>query len=93
MLIFFHGEECEHCRTMAPRVTQLEQELGMTVERKETWHNEENARLLTQKYDIEGKRCGGVPFFVNTETDTWLCGEVSYEELKRWATGGTGHVE
>ncbi len=29
--------------------------------------------------------CGGVPFFINTESKKFLCGETSYEELKKWA--------
>jgi len=29
--------------------------------------------------------CGGVPFFINTETGKWICGEASYEELKNIA--------
>ena len=31
--------------------------------------------------------CGGVPFFYNTETNKWICGETDYEELKKWAKG------
>lgn len=91
MLLFFHGKECEHCQAMAPLVTQLEQELGVQVERKETWHDETNAKLLMTTYDQDGTRCGGVPFFFNTDTNQWLCGEVSYESLKQWAHGGSGH--
>ena len=30
--------------------------------------------------------CGGVPFFFNKKTGKWLCGEVDYERLKKWAT-------
>jgi hypothetical protein len=33
----------------------------------------------------KGDECGGVPFFFNTETKKWLCGEVEYEEIKKWA--------
>ncbi|MEK7183912.1 MAG: hypothetical protein AAB701_00085 [Patescibacteria group bacterium] len=93
MLLFFHGRECEHCLKMSPLVTELERELSVTVDRKETWHDEHNARLLVEEYDVEGKRCGGVPFFFNTETKQWLCGEVEYADLKRWASGGSGHAE
>ena len=91
MLLFFHGKECEHCQTMAPLITKLEAELGVQVERKETWHDEANAKLLIETYDPAGARCGGVPFFYNTETDKWLCGAVEYEALKNWASLGTSH--
>ena len=30
-------------------------------------------------------RCGGVPFFINTETDATICGEATIDELKAWA--------
>jgi hypothetical protein len=30
--------------------------------------------------------CGGVPFFFNTETEEYICGEAPYEKLKNWAS-------
>lgn len=91
MLLFFHGEECEHCKAMGPLITRLEQELGVQVERKETWHNKENAELLVKSYDPEGSHCGGVPFFYNTDNRQWLCGEVEYDALLRWAESTNKH--
>lgn len=82
MLLFFYGQECSHCHAMFPLVEKLEQETGVKIEKYETWHNEENARQLDE-YD-QGL-CGGVPFFFNTETKDFLCGETSYEKLKEWA--------
>ena len=84
MLIDFYGKECPHCVKMDPLVDKLEKEEGIKLERKETWHNEENVKLYEQ-YD-KG-RCGGVPFFINTDTDKFICGQVDYEELKKWAKG------
>lgn len=81
-LIEFYGKECPHCVTMEPLIAQLEKELGVTVERREAWHDQQNAELLSQK---DRGRCGGVPFFVNTETDAFICGEATLEELKKWA--------
>ncbi len=89
MLLFFHGRECEHCLAMAPLVAKLEREHGVTVERKETWHDDANATLLTSTYNVDGTRCGGVPFFYNTDTDEWRCGEIDYDDLAAWA--GVGH--
>lgn len=88
MLLEFYGRECGHCRAMDPLVTRLEEELGVTVEKKETWHDEANEKLRAEH---DNGRCGGVPFFVNTGTGAVLCGESSYEELKAWATGVTAH--
>lgn len=63
-------------------VERLEKEKGVKVERFEVWHHEANARKM-EEYD-KGL-CGGVPFFFNTETKKYVCGEASYEELKKWA--------
>jgi thiol-disulfide isomerase/thioredoxin len=82
MLIEFYGEECPHCIRMRPLVEKLEKETGVKVEKYEVWHNEENAKKM-EEYD-KGF-CGGVPFFINTETGDFICGETSYEELQRWA--------
>jgi thiol-disulfide isomerase/thioredoxin len=83
-LLEFYGTECVHCREVEPLLERLEDELGVTVTRLEVWHNQENATLL-KKYD-QGF-CGGVPFFYNTRTTKWLCGDLSYEVLRTWAQG------
>ena len=85
MLIEFYGQECVHCMRMAPLIEKLEKEAGLKVERYETWHNEESAKKL-KDYDKEG--CGGVPFFINTDTGKTICGESEYEDLKNWAGVG-----
>lgn len=82
MLMEFYGKECLHCMRMASRVERLEKDTGLKVERYETWHDEANAKKL-EEYDKNG--CGGVPFFINTETGKTICGETTYEELKKWA--------
>lgn len=82
MLIDFYGKECPHCLKMMALVDRLEKESGLKVEKLEVWHNEENARRM-EKYD-KGQ-CGGVPFFVNTDTGATICGEAPYEKLKNWA--------
>lgn len=85
MLLEFYGRECVHCMKMTPLLEKLEKEAGLKVERFETWHDDANAKKL-EEYD-KGE-CGGVPFFINTDTGKKICGEVPYyEELKSWATG------
>lgn len=84
MLLEFFGRECIHCMKMAPVVDRLEKEDGIKIERFETWHSKENAEKL-KEYD-KGS-CGGVPFFINTETDKTICGATDYETLKEWALG------
>jgi len=38
-----------------------------------------------EKYDRG--LCGGVPFFYNTDTDQFICGEEGEEALRKWANG------
>ncbi|HLD89140.1 MAG TPA: thioredoxin domain-containing protein [Candidatus Nanoarchaeia archaeon] len=78
----FYGLECPHCMKMKPLIEKLEKEIGVKFQSLEVWHNPENAKLM-EKFD-QGL-CGGVPFFYNEETDESICGETSYEKLKKFA--------
>jgi thiol-disulfide isomerase/thioredoxin len=82
-LLEFYGTECPHCVEMHELVERLEKEEGIKVESLEVWHNEENEKRLLEIDN--GELCGGVPFFYNTQTKKFICGEASYEELKTWA--------
>lgn len=86
MLLEFYGTECGHCKNMEPLVARLEAEQGVKFERYETWHDQANE---AKRAELDTVGCGGVPFFVNTDTGAILCGEVSYAELKEWALGGS----
>lgn len=81
----FYGDGCPHCENMDSKVERLEEKEDVNVEQKEVWNNKENAELH-EEYD-DGN-CGGVPFFYNTETGEWICGEAAYGKLKKWANGG-----
>ena len=83
-LLEFYGTECPHCVEMRSLTERLEREEGVKIERLEVWHNDENAKKLEE---IDKEFCGGVPFFYNTKTEKWICGEASYQELKNWALG------
>lgn len=83
-LLYFYGKECSDCILMEPKITRLEFETGKILTHLEVWHNKENDALC-RKYD-KNDDCGGVPFFINTKTKQTLCGEVSYNTLKLWAT-------
>jgi len=82
MLLEFYGTECPHCISMHELVKKLEAEEGIKTEKYEVWHNEENQKKM-EEYDKD--LCGGVPFFYNTKSGKYICGEASYEELKNWA--------
>lgn len=84
MLIEFYGKECPHCLKTADLIPRLKKEAGIDIEQYEVWHNEENLKKM-QEHD-KGL-CGGVPFFIDTESGKFICGETSYEELKKWALG------
>ena len=83
-LLSFYGRECPHCVTMEPLVEKLQKETGLKVDRLEVWYDEKNAKIMAE-YDKN--LCGGVPFFYNTESNKWICGEATYDELKSWALG------
>ncbi len=69
--------------TMKPLVERLEKELGVTIEKLETWHNEENQKKFEK---LAANKCLGVPYFINTNNGEFVCGGASFEELKNWAS-------
>lgn len=79
MIYEFYGRECPHCQRMLLLTDKVMKDTGVTIVRKEVWHNEENMKFLTE-CDATNE-CGGIPFYYNEETKKWLCGEVSYDEL------------
>ncbi|HIJ98984.1 TPA: thioredoxin family protein [archaeon] len=83
-LLDFYGTECVPCKEMEPLLEQLENELGVKVQRLEVWHNAANAALMEQ-YDKEQR--GFVPFYYNKKTGKALYGTQSYETFKKWALG------
>ncbi len=84
MLYEFYGEECPHCQKMRLLTTKLMNEYPtVQIVRKEVWHDKANMELV--KECDKDDECGGVPFFYHTDTKAWLCGEVTYDELKTWA--------
>ncbi|MEI6479319.1 MAG: hypothetical protein WCO21_00615 [bacterium] len=82
-LLMFYGQGCVHCEKMMPLVEQLELEHGVSVQKLETWQNADNDDLR-KKYDIAN--CDGVPYFFNTKTEKFICGEADYTDLIVWAT-------
>ncbi len=84
MLYEFYGEECPHCQKMRKLTDKLMKEHPeVSITRKEVWHNKENMKFI--KECDKDDDCGGVPFFYDDESKAWLCGEVEYKELKKWA--------
>ncbi len=78
MILEFFGDECSHCQAMKPIVEKLKTE-GAEIQSFEVWHNDNNANKMD---NLDKGRCGGVPFYINLQTDKWICGETSYDELK-----------
>lgn len=89
-LLMFIGTECPHCDVMRPLVAKLAFETGLAIDERDVWKSERDARLL-ENYRAEiiksDPDCDGIPFFYNTNTKKYLCGEANYKSLKNWATG------
>jgi len=86
-IIMYHGQECPHCEIMRPLADKAGQELEIKIIKKEVWHNEKNAEEMRQKANDIKKSCGGelgVPVFFNSENNEILCGETSFDNLKKW---------
>lgn len=79
----FYGDGCTHCENMMPKVEKL-QEQGFEIERLEVWNDKENAKKLKE---LDDGKCGGVPFFINTDSGEWICGEADMDTMKSWAKG------
>ena len=89
-LLMFVGTECPHCDAMRPLVAKLSFETGVQISERDVWKSEPDARLLENYQEEIAKtdpECQGIPFFYNTTTGDYLCGEVSYRQLKKWALG------
>jgi hypothetical protein len=82
-LMEFYGEECSHCIKMAPLIEKLKGE-GFEIQQFETWHDDANEE---KRRGVDVDMCGGVPFFYNTDSGKWICGETDYDRLKAWAKG------
>jgi len=87
-IIMFYGHECPHCHAMMPYADKLAKEEGFEVRKLEVWHDEKNADAMRKHQEVITEACGGefgVPAFIDGKGKKALCGEVTYEELKKWA--------
>ncbi|MEK7529984.1 MAG: hypothetical protein AAB570_03615 [Patescibacteria group bacterium] len=80
----FYGKTCPHCIEMMPIVDQLIAE-GLPIQKFEVWNDEENTKKMEA---VNKNRCPGVPFFVNTKSDQWICGSTDEVTLRKWAENG-----
>lgn len=80
----FYGDGCPHCERMMPKVEEVEGEEDVDVKQLEVWNDQENAE---KQEELDDGKCGGIPFFYNTESGEWICGEADKEKLKSWAKG------
>jgi hypothetical protein len=84
-VIFFYGIDCPHCVVVEKHVDKLISE-GVKIKKLEVWNNKENDEMMME-LDKGDDMCGGVPFFLNQNTGKTICGETTYEEIKKWAKG------
>lgn len=71
-------------RTHDASYRKARKEEGLSVEKLEVWHNEENLKMMEA---CDNGNCGGVPYFFNEESGKWICGGEDYEGLLAWAKG------
>ena len=86
--LFFYGTDCPHCEAMRPLMAKLAFDTGIVFDERDVWKNQSDFRLYENYQNAVMKKdpeCAGLPFFYNPKTGTYLCGEVSYKELKAWA--------
>lgn len=84
-VIFFYGIDCPHCVVVEKHVDRLISE-EVKIKKMEVWNNKENDEMMME-LDKGDDMCGGVPFFLNQNTGKTICGEATYEEIKKWAKG------
>lgn len=73
---------------MRPLIAKLAFDTGIILDERDVWKNQADFRIYENYQDLVKKtdpECEGLPFFYDTQTGTYLCGEVSYRELKAWA--------
>jgi len=86
----FYGEECPHCKKMAPIVEQVEKDTGVTFEKLEVWHNDTNRAEYLKHGDEVMKDCNlqhegiVVPTFMSMKNNKSICGEQTVDKLKQF---------
>ncbi len=86
--LFFYGTDCPHCDAMRPLIGKLAFDAGIILDERDVWTNQADFRLYENYQNHVAKtdpECMGLPFFYDTKTGSYLCGEVSYKELLAWA--------
>ncbi len=86
-ITMYYGKECPHCHAMMHLVDKIKEEEGIEIEKKEVWHDEKNAEEMRSHEEVIAPACGGdlgVPVFFSKKTNKALCGEVPYEDFKKW---------
>lgn len=87
-LLFFYGTDCPHCEAMRPLLGKLAFETGVVFDERDVWTNQADYRVYENyqnRVSAKDPECVGLPFFYNTQTGDYLCGEVNYRTLKKWA--------
>jgi hypothetical protein len=68
---------------MLPIVDKLIAE-GFKIEKREVWHNQDYGKELAK---MDGGKCGGVPFFINTDSGEWICGATIEKRMRQLVRG------
>lgn len=86
----FYGEECPHCKKMAPILEQVENDTGIFFEKLEVWHNDTNRAEYLRHMESVMKDCNlqhegiVVPTFMSMKNNKAICGEKTIDQLKQF---------
>lgn len=85
-IVMFCGKECPDCIAEQSTVDRLISE-GIQIEQLEVWHNQDNLEEMEKHEKVIRKAGNGnlpTPTFFDEKTNRAICGQVPYEELKKW---------
>lgn len=87
-LIMFYGTDCPNCNNMKILVDKLQTDFSLHVDMYDVWQSESHYRVMENYIHLYCPDCPGIPFFINTDTNQVICGEVGYKKFSNWALGG-----
>lgn len=86
--LYFYTRSCRYCERMGENVAKVNKDLlettGRAIEMFDI-QGDPMHMMAYERYAMIPKRCMGVPFMYNLETEDFICGFTSYENLKDFA--------
>mmetsp|Transcript_33348 Transcript_33348/g.44006 ORF Transcript_33348/g.44006 Transcript_33348/m.44006 type:complete len:211 (+) Transcript_33348:50-682(+) len=96
-LLFFTGDNCEHCEDMKEKVKEVEKIIGEKVTEVDVWLGNRGYNMMAyinldeaeeeDEKKEEEKKFNVLPFFYNARSGERIVGACSFENLLKWADG------